>query len=241
MRASLGTTGVAWAVLAGLAAVFAQLTQAQPSMQRETVAAHPVIQWAYWVFDGAVGVSVLAVLIGGVPLWWAMMREARGRSRGWLLAPVVGAVGYLAVSFLVAALVSQPAVVVLPGRATSVVDVANGAVGPWWFLVLVVLGFVAAGVSAAGPGVALRRLRPDGARVRLAARACGVAATSMGVAAAASVAAAIGLYRWAPGYAGYHQAWQLAVYLPPVVLAAAVAMISAARGVWAGRSEAAAR
>jgi hypothetical protein len=218
MRASLGTTGVAWAVLAGLAAVFAQLTQAQPSMQQETVAAHPVIQWAYWVFDGALGVSVAAVLIGGVPLWWAMMRAARGRSRGWLLAPVLGAVG-----------------------ATSVVDVANGAVGPWWFLVLVVLGFVAAGVSAAGPGVALRLLRPDGARVRLAARACGVAAASMGVAAAASVAAAIGLYRWAPGYAGYHQAWQLAVYLPPVVLAAAVAMVSAARGVWAGRSEAAAR
>ena len=43
--------------------------------------------------------------------------------------------------------------------------------------------------------------------------------------------AAVCLYLWAPGYAGYHQAWPLAVYLPAVLLAAAVAAVSAARGV----------
>jgi hypothetical protein len=64
MRASLGAVLAAWAVLAGLAAVFAQLAQAQGSAQSLTLASHPVIQWSYWVFDGAIVVSVLAVATG---------------------------------------------------------------------------------------------------------------------------------------------------------------------------------
>jgi len=52
------------AVLAGLGAVFVQLAQAQGSLQSLTLARHPVIQWSYWVFDGAVIVSVLAVAAG---------------------------------------------------------------------------------------------------------------------------------------------------------------------------------
>ncbi len=62
MRASLATVLLAWTVLAGLAVVFAQLTQAQPAApDRDHRPRHLVIQWSYWVFDGAVLVSVLAL------------------------------------------------------------------------------------------------------------------------------------------------------------------------------------
>jgi hypothetical protein len=119
-----------------------------------------------------------------------------------------------------------------------VADLANGMIGPWWFLALVVAGFAAAVVSAAGPGLALRRLRPEGPAVVLAARAAGLAAAAMGLAGAASIVAAAGLYLWAPADAGYHESWQLAVYLPAVLLAAGVAIISAARGIRAAREPA---
>ncbi len=62
----------------------------------------------------------------------------------------------------------------------------------------------------------------------------------MGLAGAASIAAAVGLYLWAPPYAGYHEGWLLAVYLPAVLLAAAVAIVSAARGIRAAGAPAAA-
>jgi hypothetical protein len=47
MRASLAMAGVSWALLAGMAAVFEQLAQAQVSVQGLTLARHPVIQWSY--------------------------------------------------------------------------------------------------------------------------------------------------------------------------------------------------
>jgi hypothetical protein len=47
------------------------------------------------------------------------------------------------------------------------------------------------------------------------------------------------LYLWAPAYAGYHESWLLAIYLPAVLLVAAVAVISAARGIRAARAPAA--
>jgi hypothetical protein len=218
MRSSLATTGIAWALLAGLGAVFAQLTQAQGSTQGTTLAQYPVIQWSYWAFDGCLVVSALAVAVGGIPLWLLMLRTARRRrERAWLLTPVVA-----------------------PGRSESVTDLANGGVGPRWFLALVILGFAAAALSAAGPALALRRLRPEGPAVVLAGRAAVLAAATMGLACAASVVAAVGLYVWAPAYAGYHESWQLAVYLPAVLLVSAVAVVSAARGVRAARPPAAA-
>jgi hypothetical protein len=42
MRASLATVGMAWALLAGLGAVFVQLAQAQGQVQGPTLARHPV-------------------------------------------------------------------------------------------------------------------------------------------------------------------------------------------------------
>jgi hypothetical protein len=232
MRSSLATAGIAWALLAGLAAVFVQLAQAQGSSQGLTLARHPVIQWSYWAFDGCLVVSALAVAVGGVPLWLLMLRTARRRREvACLLAPAVVPVAYLVASLAVARLVRRPGPPVVPWASRSVVDLANGMVGPRWFLALVVLGFAAAAVSAAGPALALRNIRPEGRPVFLAARAAVLAAVTMGLAAAASVVAAVGLYLWAPAYAGYHAAWPLAVYLPAILLASSVAVVSAARGI----------
>jgi hypothetical protein len=231
IRSSLATMGIAWALLAGLAAVFVQLTQAQGSTQGTTLAQHPVIQWSYWAFDGLLVVSVLAVAVGGVPLWLLMLRTVpRRREMAWLLAPAVVPAVFLVAAFAIGSLVGRSGSQVVPGRSESVTVLANGGVGPWWFLALVVLGFAAAVLSAAGPALALRRLRPEGQAVVLAARAAALAAGTMGLACAASVVAALGLYLWAPAYAGYHETWPLAVYLPAVLLAAAVAAVSAARG-----------
>jgi hypothetical protein len=241
MRASLATGGMAWVLLAGLAAVFVQLALAQGSSQTLTLARHPLIQWSYWVFDGAVIISVLAVAAGGVPLWLRMFRAARARrprELACLIAPVAVPAVYLAASTAVAGLVRQPAARVVPWQPRPVADLANGMIGPWWFLALVVAGFVAAVVSAAGLGLALRRLRPEGPAVVLAARAVGLAAAAMGLAGAASIVAAVGLYLWAPADAGYREGWQLAVYLSAVLLAAGVAIISAARGIRAAREPA---
>ena len=240
MRASLGTAGVAWALLAGLGAVFVQLAQAQPSSQGSTLAQHPVIQWSYWVFDGCLVVSVLSVAAGGLPLWLLMLRTARRRTElAWVLAPALVPAVYLAAAYAIANLAHRLGPRVVPGQSGPVADLANGGVGPRWFLALVVLGFAAAVLSAAGPALALRRLRPDGPAVVLAARAAVLAAVTMGLACAASAVAAVGLYLWAPAWAGYHQSWQLAVYLPAVMLASAVAVVSAARGIRAARPTAA--
>ena len=235
MRVNLARVAMAWVLLAGLAAVFVQLAQAQGSAQGLTLAQHPVIQWSYWAFDGCLVVSVLAVVAGGVPLWRVMLRDAwrarRRREVACLLAPTVVPAAYLVASFAVAGLVRRPSRPAVPWQPRSVVDLANGMIGPRWFLALVLLGLAAAAVSAAGPGLALRSLRPDGPAVVLAARAAVLAAVTMGLAALASVVAAVGLYLWAPAYAGYHEGWQLAVYLPAVLLASAVAVVSAARGI----------
>jgi hypothetical protein len=235
MRASLVTVLVAWVVSAGLAAVFVQLTQAQASLQDATAAAHPLIRGCFWVFDAAVMVSVVAVVVGGAPLWWAMARAAAGERRGrdlaYLLCPVVVPVVFLTAAAVVVGLVRRPAgSMVYPGLNT-VIDLANGNVGRWWFLTLVAFGFVAAGVSAAGPGLALRRLRPQGRAVRVAVYAAGVAAVSMGLGGVASVVCVVGLYRWAPLEVGYHHGWPLGLYVVVVGLASTTAVISAARGV----------
>lgn len=222
MRASLATVLMAWTALTGLALVFAQLTQAQGLRPP----GHPIIGWSYWVFDVAVFVSVLVVAAGGLPLWLLMLRSARREHRprdiACLLSPAVVPAMYLATVSVTGRLIGH----------------AHG-VGQWWFLGFVVLGFAAGGVAAAGPVLALRRLRPRGPAVRLAARAAGIAAATMSLAGAASIIAAAGLYSWAPQYAGYREGWPLGIYLPVVLLAATVATVSATRGIRAMRPAAA--
>ena len=217
MRASLATVLLAWSALTGLGLVFGQLTEAQGLRPP----GHPIVGWAYAVFDAARVISVLAAAAGGLPLWLLMLRRAHREHRasvtGYLLLPVVAPAAYLLTVIVTVRLIPQ-----LPH---------GGGVGPWWFLAFTGLGFAAAGVAAAGPGVALRRLRPRGPAVRLAAAAAGLAVAAMIIAAAASGVAAIGLYSWAAhDFAGYRHGVALGIYLTLVIAAATVAAVSAARG-----------
>jgi hypothetical protein len=213
MRASLATVLAAWSALAGLGLVFAQLTQ----LQGFRPPGHPVIGWSYLVFDASLAISALAVAAGGLPLWLLMLRRARRehhpRQTAYLLLPLIAPALYLA-------------------TVSALARLAGGAhgVSPWWFVVITLLGFGAAGVAAAGPGAALHGLRPRGPAVLLATRAAAVAVSAMVTAAAASSVAVIGLALWARSFAGYHNAVALGSYLAPLLAAAAVATISAARG-----------
>jgi hypothetical protein len=213
MRASVATTLMAWSMLAGLGLIFAQLTQ----LQGFTSPGHPVIGWAYAIFDGALAVSALIAAAGGLPLWLLMFRRAhrelRPRDSAYLLLPLVAPAAYLLGLIISSGLFSHP-----------------HGVGPSWFLLVTLAGFAAAAIAAAGPGVALRRLRPRGPALRLAATAAGLAAAVMAVAAAAIVVAVVGLCLWAPDFAGYHDATLPGIYLILVVAAATVTTVSAARG-----------
>lgn len=243
MRASLATAGVAWTVLAGLAAVFASFTQTQQSLQQNlTGSQHLVIQWAYWVFDAAAGASLLAVAVGGVPLWLGMLRrshrEHRRRETAWLLAPVVVPAVYLGAAVVTLGPAHPPSGAPQPAfvhTPSSFAGLANDNVGPWW---LMVLGFAAGLLAAAGPGLAVHGLRPRGRHVWLAAWAAGLAVAAMGVAGAASIVAAMGLHAW--GAAPYRQGWPFVVYLLMLLAAFAAASASAARGIRAARAPAAA-
>jgi hypothetical protein len=213
MRSSLATALVAAAMLTGLGLVFAQLTQAQGYRP----AGHPIVGWPYLVFDAALAVSALIAAVGGLPLWLLMLRgavrERRRRDLAYLLLPAIAAAAYLATLRIVVMLVGGPA-----------------GVSPSWFLTVTLLGFVAAAVAAAGPGLALRRMQPRGPALRLAAVAAGLAAATMLVAAAASAVASVGLVRWAPGFAAYHEHIVPGIYLALVAAAATATTVSAARG-----------
>jgi len=244
MRASLATVAVAWTVLAGLAAVFASFTQAQPWLLRNLTGSRLLmIQWSYWVLDAAVGASLLAVAVGGAPLWLQMLRRARCQRRrreiAWLLGPVVVPIVYLGLASVILSLGRSPGLAPIQPpfvrATTSVLDLANDNVGPWW---LMVLGFAAGLLAAAGPGLALRSLSPAGPGVTLAARAAGLAVAAMGLAGAASIVAAAGLHAW--GLAPYRQSWPLAVYVLLFLATVVAAGASATRGIRAARAPAAA-
>jgi hypothetical protein len=220
MRASLSTGLLAWSFLTGLGLVFAQLTQ----FQGFHPAGHPIIKVSYLVFDAALALSIAAAGLGGLPLWLLMLRRAyrehRRRDVAYLLLPLIAPAAFLAGLTVTVRLVGG----------------ANG-VSPWWFLVVTLVGFAAATLAAAGPGLAMRRLQPGGPALRLAATAGGVAAAAIVVAAAAIIAAVTGLCLWARGFAGYHHATVPGVYLALVVVAAAVTAVSAARGTRAALPE----
>ncbi|HEX5297400.1 MAG TPA: hypothetical protein VFW50_10465 [Streptosporangiaceae bacterium] len=221
MRSSLATALLSWSMLAGLGLVFAQLTQ----LQGFNPPGHPVVGWAYAVFDVALAVSALVAGLGGLPLWLLMMRRARREQRvrdlGYLLLPVIAPVGYLAGLILTAR---------LTGGAQGV--------GPAVFGAVALAGFGAAAISAAGPGLALRRLRPRGPALRLAATAAGISAAVTAVAAGAIAVAVTGLCLWARSFAGYHHPAIPAIYLALVAAATTVTTVSATRGARAARAQA---
>ena len=213
MRASLATALMSWSMLTGLGLVFAQLTQ----LQGLAPAAAPQIRWAYAVFDVTLATSALIAGLGGLPLWLLMLRRAwrehRTRDTVYLLLPVIAPVTYLAGLIVTARLV---------GGASGV---SQG-----WFLVITLAGFAAAATAAAGPGLALRRLQPQGPALRLAATAAGVSAGVTAVAAVAIVIAVTSLDLWARQFAGYHDGTLSGIYLALVVATATVTAVSAARG-----------
>ncbi len=213
MRTSVGTVLAAWSALTGLGIVFAQLTQ----LQGFAVPRHPLVHWSYLIFDAAQACSVLIAAAGGLPLWLQMLRQARQQRRpreaAWLSLAVAGPAG-----FLLAA-----------GAALRIIHHPEGA-GPRWFFAFAVLGFAVAGLSAAGPIVALHRLRPHGPAVRLAATTAAAAAAASSACGAASCLAALGLCLWDRDFAGYHQGGLLTGYLLLVTVIAAIATVSAARG-----------
>jgi hypothetical protein len=221
IRASLSTTLMSWSMLAGLGLVFAQLTQ----LQGFAAPGHPAVRLAYAVFDVALAVSALVGGLGGLPLWLLLLRRARREGRfedlAYLLFPLIAPVAFLAV-------------------LATTVRLAGGAQGlsPGWFGVVMLAGFGAAGAAAAGPGAALRRLRPRGPALRLAATAARVGAAVAAVAAGAIAVAVTGLCLWAPSFAGYHHPVIPAIYLALVAVATTVTTVSAARGARAARAEA---
>jgi hypothetical protein len=218
MRASLATTLVAWSMLAGLGLVFEQLTQQQPILPP----GHAIIGWSYAVFDVAFVLSGLILAAGSLPLWLLLLRRARRerstRDTVYLLLPALAPAAFLGGVITLARFISGP-----------------DGFGPWWFLAVTMAGFAAVTTAAAGPGRALRRLRPRGPAVRLAAIASAVATATMVLAGAASVIAGTGLSAWARGFAGYHQAGPIGGYLALVTIAGTVAAVSAGRGARAAR------
>jgi hypothetical protein len=213
MRASLATTLVAWSMLAGLGLVFEQLTQQQPILPP----GHAVIGWSYGIFDAAFVLSGLILAVGGLPLWLLMLRRARRqrstRDTVYLLLPALAPATFLGGVVILARFISNP-----------------DGIEPRWFLAVTLAGFAAAATAAAGPGLALRRLRPHGPAVRLAAIASAVATATMLLACAASVIAGAGLSLWANGFPGYHQAAPIECYFVMVMVAGTVAAVSAGRG-----------
>ena len=165
-------------------------------------------------------------------------REHRRREIAWLLAPIVVPAAYLGAAVVTLGLAHPPSTAAQPAfvhAPSSFAGLANDNVGPWW---LMVLGFAAGLLAAAGPGRALHSLRPRGPRVRLAAWAAGLAVAAMGVASAASIVAAMGLHAW--GAAPYRQGWPFAAYLLMLLAVFGAASASAARGIRAARAPAAA-
>jgi hypothetical protein len=224
MRASLACVCVAGALLAGLGLVFAQLTE----FQGFRPPGHPLVGWSYAVFDAALGLSALAAGAGGLPLWLVMLRRARrerrGRETAWLLLPALA-----------------PAAFLLALAVTGSIVRGAGGIGASWFGAFTVLGFATALVAAAGPGLALRSLRPRGPAVRLAVGAAGLATAAMLLACGASGTAAVGLYLWARDFAGYHNGALLGLYLGVMAAVAVAVTVSAARGANAARAAPGAR
>jgi hypothetical protein len=213
MRASISTVFAAWSFLTGLALVFVMFTQQQGFAPPD----HPVVGWSYGVFDVTLAASVLVIVAGSVPLWLALLRQAlRERRRldlAYLVVPVAVPAAYLAAGLGTLALVHHPE-----------------ASGPWWFIGFTIAGFAAAGVSAGGPILALKRMSPRGPAVRLAVRTAGLAAAAIAAAGLASGIAATGLCLWSPGFAAYHDRPALGCYLALIIVGTSVAAVSAARG-----------
>jgi hypothetical protein len=251
MRASLGTVPLAWSLLFCLGLLFYQVTQRQgvippvfsyqrwktPASQLTWVTSYAhTAAWSYRVFDVAMAASVLAMVVGGLPLWLLMLRRARREHRRRdlvrLLMPVLAPGLWLAAVGITATVLHSP-----------------GGLSPDWFRAFVVTGFAAGMAAAAGPGIAMRSLRPRGPAVEFASRAAvlGVASICIAALAAGTAAVTMHLFTSGPGDFSspsplriivqgvltnqqYASTAMLVLYLVLLAVPAVVAALSAGRG-----------
>lgn len=222
MRASVSVVWAAWTVLAAGALIFGQSTEDRPFDHANVV--HPLAGVVYGIYEWCAQLSVAAVLIAGLPLATSLVRAARGQGRarviGLVLLPVVVPVWFLGVLVVIAHTMTRSRV---PGVG----------VGPAWFVVVVVLGLVAAVVCAAGPLVAMRRVWPSDRALRWALRASFPALVLMGCSALASVAYELMLTPVDPSFAESFGRpwWQITAYALVMGGACVVAITSLGRGV----------
>ncbi|HUY59851.1 MAG TPA: hypothetical protein VMV16_09090 [Solirubrobacteraceae bacterium] len=222
LRASVSVVWGAWIVLTAGALIFGQSTEDSPF--RRADATHPVAALVYGVYEWCAHLSVVAVVVAGAPLAWALLRAAYTQRRrsaiALVLLPVAAPMAFLGVLVLIAQAVPRSTV---PGVG----------VGPAWFAVLVVLGLLAAALCAAGPALGLRRVSASPGVLRWSLRASVPALALMSVSAAASVCYELALARSDPSFAaGYGRPWwQLAPYALVMAAAGAAAMTSIRRGV----------
>jgi hypothetical protein len=223
MRASVAVALSGWTVLAGLALIFGQVTEGL-HVAALTPGHGATAAWDRLYLVAAFASVVIAVGCG-LPLWSVMLRTAcRQRSRRDLVLltlPLTIPVAFLAVLLGVTWLVAR-----------------HAGFGQSLFLVMCVVGLAAGAGGAAGPGIALRRLRPAGRQLRLAAFGAAAAAATMAIAGLASVLTAGCLAAWNPSHYGLrYYGWQLALYLAAIVAASCVALTSSVRGLPAARPQ----
>ena len=197
IRASVSVVWAAWIVLAAGALIFGQSTEDQPFHHANAI--HPLAGVVYGIYEWCAHLSVAAVLVAGLPLAGSLIRAARAQRRarviGLVLAPVIAPAWFLTVLVLITHAVTRSRV---PGVG----------VGSAWFVVLVVLGLVAAVACAAGPMVAMRRVWPSDRALRWALRASLPALALMGCSALASVVYELMLAPLDPQFAaGFGRPW----------------------------------
>ena len=222
IRASLSVVWAAWIVLAAGALIFGQSTEDRPFHHANVV--HPLAGVVYGIYEWCAHLSVAAVLIAGLPLAASLLRAARVQRRarviGLVLLPVIAPVWFLGVLVVIAHTVTR-------SRAPGI------GVGPAWFVVLIVLGLVAAAACAAGPLMAMRRVWPSDRALRWALRASLPALVLMGCSAVASVCYELILAPVAPGFAASFGRpwWQITPYALLMAGACVASITSLGRGV----------
>lgn len=174
--ATVGVTLCAWTALAAGAVLFAKVA-ADGAMS----ATGPGGGW-YDAFAASAFVSALTVLAAGVPLAVTTVRRAPAQARGpvalLLTLPVIVPAGFLALAAVLTAVARH-------GAPT------HPGIGAPSILVLTGLFLAAAAACAAGPALAVTRVRPGGATLTAAVVAGATAIALMGLATACALASAL--------------------------------------------------
>jgi hypothetical protein len=215
MRATAAVTLCAWTALAAGAILFAKITRDGAWYLADQ--AHPVAAWWYNCYSLAASMSVLAMVVGWLPLVITMLRASRrGPRRRRVLAllavPPTAMLGFMTIAAAMARLVE-------PAAAQTGTGIGTG-----WFVALSALGLTASAACAAGPAAALTHTRPDGPLLKVTVLAGSCAIALMVAATTASLAYGLAQHQ--------SRAYTLALTMYGITMAAAllVATISSRRG-----------